>query len=118
MRESLALTTILYAAGLTVWLVVQAYRPSAKPVVSLAALGVLELALALLAAMDVLSLFQGRRPPDMAVHLAYLGASVALLPMVAGIGMAGRKEPGLLVPAVGCAAVVIVVIRIQTTGGA
>lgn len=120
MKETLALTTILYATGLTVWLVVQAFRPASNPRIAVAALGFLELVLVLLAVLDLASVVQGRRPPDLPVHLAYLGASVAVLPMVLAISASGRKEgrgTGI-VPAVGCAAVAVIVFRLQVTGGA
>ncbi len=116
MRASLAVTTILYAAGVTLWLVVRTYRPSSRPAAVVAALGVLECALILQAIMDLASLASGNRPGQMAVHLAYVGASVIVLPVVLAIAHSGRKEPAHIVAAVGSAAAAIIVIRLQMTG--
>lgn len=116
MRTSLALTIVAYAVCVTVWLTVQSYKPISRPSVAIAALGVLQCALVLLAVMDALAIVGGDRPRELAVHLAYLGASVGVLPVVVTIAHAGRKEPASIVAAVGSAAVAVIVIRLQMTG--
>ena len=116
MRTSLAFTIVAYALGVAVWLTVQAYKPISRPAPAIAALGVLECALILLAVTDAVSILSGERPRELAVHLAYLGASVAILPLVVTIATAGRKEPANIVAAVGSAAVAVIVIRLQMTG--
>jgi hypothetical protein len=116
MRTSLAFTIVGYALCVTVWLTIQSYKKIGRPVVSTAALGVLECALILLGTMDVVSIIRGDRPHELAVHLAYVGASVTVLPLVLTIANAGRKEPATIVAAVGSAAVAVIVVRLQMTG--
>lgn len=116
MRTSLALTIIAYAVCVTVWLTVRSFTAASRPAVALAALGVLECALVLLAVMELMSVLNGDRPRELPVHLAYLGASVLTLPIVVAIGTAGRKELSNIVAAVGSAAVAVIVIRLQVTG--
>lgn len=117
MKESLAVTNIVYAVGLTIWQVVQAYRPTPKIRLSVMGLAVLQIGTVLMAALDGLSLLQGWRPQEMAVHLAYLAASLLVLPIMTFIGLAGRKEPNYFVLAIGSAAVVVIVVRLLVTGG-
>ena len=116
MRASLALTTTLYAVGLAVALVVQAYRPTRRHTVTIAALVVLECALILLAGADLVMVLAGDRPRDLAVHLAYVAVSVTVLPLMIAIGGAERKRPGMS-EAIACAALVVIVARLQMTWG-
>ncbi|MCX4538717.1 MULTISPECIES: hypothetical protein [unclassified Streptomyces] len=117
MSQSLALTTVLYACGLAGWIVIQSLRETPQPRIVAAALGVLEVALVLLAALDVATVATGHRPRDLSVHLAYVGAAVLVVPLTVLIGGAGRKSVGIT-GAVGCAAAAVVVLRMQMTGAA
>ncbi|MGW4825476.1 hypothetical protein ACWEP4_43035 [Streptomyces sp. NPDC004227] len=114
MSQSLALTTVLYACGLAGWIVIQSIRETAQPRTVAAALGVLEIALVLLAALEVVAIATGHRPREMAVHLAYVGAAVLVVPLAVLIGGAGRKSVGMT-GAVGCAAAAVVVLRMTAT---
>jgi hypothetical protein len=115
MKASLALTIILYASGLAAWTAVQVFRRRASSNLLTAALVVLELGLLLQAVIDLFSLMGGHRPRELAIHVAYLVTSVAVLPIVVPIGRKGRKAPAMT-DAVVCAAVVIIVARLQMTG--
>ena len=115
MRDSLALTIILYASGVTAWTVVQIVRGGARNDLLTAALVILELGLLVQAVLDLVSMAGGHRPAELATHLAYLVTSVVVLPVVVPIGRKGRKGP-VMTDAVVCAAVVIIVIRLQMTG--
>ncbi|MFF2509486.1 hypothetical protein ACFVTY_39920 [Streptomyces sp. NPDC058067] len=117
MSRSLALTTVLYACGLAGWIVIQTLRETARPRTTGAALGVLEVALVVLVALDMAALALGHRPRELAVHLAYAGAAVLVVPLAALIGGAGRKSVGMT-GAVGCAAAAVVVLRMRMTGTA
>lgn len=116
MTTSLAVTIVAYALCVTGWLTIRSFTMTARPTVTLAAVGVLECAVILLAVLDVVCLVAADKPRELSLHLAYLVASVAILPMVVVIATAGRKEPANIVVAVGSAAVAVVVVRLQMTG--
>lgn len=114
MIGALAVTVVVYAVALAGWIVAQAYRPAADQAVTRAALIVLELGLVVLACAHLGAVLAGHRPADPAVHLAYAGASVGLLPLTVAIGAGDARSRGMTA-AVGCTAVAVVVIRLQVT---
>ena len=78
-------------------------------------MAVLELAVLVQAALDVIGQVRGHVPGERATHVAYLVATVALLPAVAGYvhGDDGRWAAALL--AIALVVLAILVIRLQTT---
>lgn len=117
MIAALAVTVGIYAVAVAGWLIVQAFRSEhERETATTATLIVLECGVVLLAIAHLIAVVSGHRPEELAVHLAYLGASVGLLPMTVAISSAGRQAPGMPA-AVGCVAVAVVVVRLQVTAG-
>jgi peptidoglycan/LPS O-acetylase OafA/YrhL len=110
---ALAITVVsLAAAGVTLVLAAaRRYRWSRLA----PTLALLELALVVQAVADLVALARGHHPRELATHLAYLGVSVALLPVAAAQvrGDHGRW-PAVLV-AVVLVVLAVVTVRLETT---
>ncbi|MGW1008187.1 hypothetical protein [Streptomyces sp. NPDC002520] len=124
MRASLAITIVIYAFGLALWLAARTVRhgsgsadgPAKGSQAGRAALWVLQAGLVLQAVLDGVSLATGRRPADLATHLSYLVASVILLPLFMAVRRDRQSAPGFA-EGVACAAAAVVALRLQATSG-
>ncbi|WP_028926023.1 hypothetical protein [Pseudonocardia acaciae] len=122
---ALAVFVPLYSGFLGCWALGCAVRGGRLGVGLLGGLLMLELTLLVRAGVEVAGLVGadggfGRGYAEPAVHLGYVIASVTVLPLVLAVTRrpddAGARRSDGLVAAVACAAVVVVTIRMATTG--
>lgn len=75
-----------------------------------------------LAAIDLLGIARGHRPPEPATHLGYVAVSVLLIPLL--VGRPGRSQTGPsrrdtatdhVVTALACGVAIVVVVRLHAT---
>jgi len=79
------------------------------------ALLAIEVMLVVLAILDVAGLAGGHRPAEPATHLAYLGASLVVLPAAASQAAGDDGFWAGLLVAVAAVALAVVIVRLQTT---
>ena len=116
MSQSLNSAVAVYAAGVGAWALVSALRGAALARGQLAALVVLELGLALQAAVALGGLALGSEPREPATSFGYLAASVLILPAVVPAARSrSRWDTGVI--ALVCLALAVVCLRLRTTWG-
>jgi hypothetical protein len=99
---ALATTTALYALGLSAWALAAATLGRGPDRGQAGAAIVLEAALVAQAIAAVAAIARGHRPADLGVHLAYVAASVCILPAAVASGRSGGSRWDGLVLAVAC----------------
>ncbi|MFI7588697.1 hypothetical protein ACIB24_16625 [Spongisporangium articulatum] len=117
MRDSLGLTTLLYALGLGAALAGTAVRGRPRPPALVAGLGMLELAVVVQGVLDGVALVSGDHGPEVATNVGYLLTSVAVLPICATGVRWDDGRWGNAALAVGCLLVAVVSVRLHVTLG-
>lgn len=117
MKGSFEATVVLYAVGVACAFAVAAARRRPRSGLLLAALALVELTAVVQAVIDVVDLAGGPPSGDLATHIGYLVASVAVLPAaVAAVRLDGGRW-GSVALAVGCVVFAAVSIRLHQTLG-
>ncbi|WP_028936779.1 hypothetical protein [Pseudonocardia spinosispora] len=120
MIPALSVFVLLYSAMLGLWALGSAVRRVRPGPANLGGMILLELMLLLRAILDGSALLAGRSVAEPSVHVAYLIASVALLPLILGVTRApsspGERSWDGAVAVVCCAAVAVVTLRMTVTG--
>lgn len=117
MIAGLGLTVVLYAAGVGLVCAIAAARAHPRPALVVPGLMVLEIALALQVASDLVVGLHRHRPPSLATHLGYAIASLVVLPAAAGSTRLDESRWGSASLAVGSLVAAIVSVRLHQTLG-
>ncbi len=98
MNDALVVTTAVYALGLGLWCLAGAVRRRPVGRNRLAAAVVLEAAALAQAIAAGVGMLLGHRPAELATHIAYLAASVAILPaaLASGGDRGAPADPAVL----------------------
>jgi hypothetical protein len=113
--DPLAFSTTLICIGIAAVVAVRLARRRYRWRAIVPALLLVQAMLVVLAILDVVGLAGGHRPAEPATHLAYLGASLTVLPAVGS--QAARDDgvwAGVLVVAA-TVALAVIIVRLQTT---
>jgi len=113
--DALSLALTVLAAGTALAVLATAAGGRFRRSAFAPALSLLEAGLAVQAALDVIGLARGHRPGEQATHVAYLVASLVVVPLAA---LETRRADGgwsAALLAVALVAVAVLVIRMQTT---
>lgn len=115
MIEVLAVAVTVLSLGAAAAVIVQACRGRFRRDAFLPTVIVVQLALMVSAGADLVSLLRGHRPPELAVHLAYLVVSLLVVPLalIETRGNDGPWSAALLV--IVLVVVAAMVVRMQTT---
>lgn len=116
MIDALAIATVLTCAGSAVWTLVAVTLGRYRWRAAVPALVVIQAALLLQATLDVAGVVGGRHLAEPATHLAYVGASLVVLP-VAATQVSREKETrwGGILLAVALLVLAVIVVRMQAT---
>jgi hypothetical protein len=114
----LALTVIGYALAVGVACLVPAVRGTPRSALVVPALAVVELGVTAQALLDVVALWHGPRPIELATHVGYLLASLVLVPVAAGSVRLDDSRWGSAALALGCLLVAVVTVRLHQTARA
>jgi hypothetical protein len=112
---ALRLTVIAYAFGLATCCAAAALSGRRRSPTVTAAIGILQVAVILQATLDVVAVASGDRPDSLSVHVAYLVASVLIIPIVVASMRLDPQRWGSASLAVGCVTLAIVCLRLDQT---
>lgn len=111
MSESLAVTIAAYSAAIALWACVHAGARRGLTRGQIGAVAVVEVAALVQAALACAALIDGHDPSERGVLIAYLVASVAILPLVLPPATDDDSSWGAVTLALGLAAVAVVALR-------
>jgi hypothetical protein len=111
LSDSLALATAAYSGGLALWLGVRAARGLAPAREHAAAAVVVELAALGQALAAVVGLARGHEPGELGVLIAYLAASVLILPILWPAASSDESPWGSATLALACVAIAVIALR-------
>ena len=111
MSESLAVTIAAYSAAIALWACVNAVTRRGLTRGQIGAVAVVEFAALVQAALAVVGMIDGHDPTERGVLIAYLVASVAILPLVLPLATDDDSPWGGVTLALGLAAVAVVALR-------
>ncbi|HYH61927.1 MAG TPA: hypothetical protein VD766_08680 [Solirubrobacterales bacterium] len=111
MSESLATTIAVYGLGLSAWSMFRAFRRTAVDQAQTGAAVVFGIASAGQAIAAVIELLGGHETSNTGVLVAYLGASVGILPLVWPLAMGDEPRWGQVTLALAFAAASVVALR-------
>ena len=111
MSESLAATIAAYSGAVALWACVRAVTRRGLSRGQIGAVAVVELAALVQVAVAAVGLIGGHDPSEPGVLIAYLVASVAILPLVLPLASGDDSPWGAVTLALGLAAVAVVSLR-------
>jgi len=111
------LAIVVYTLGLGAACAVTAVRGRARGPLIGPALVLTEFCLLTQAALDLAGLAGGPRPAELATHIGYLAASVAVLPAAAASVRLDERRWGNTALAIGCVTAAVVSVRLHQTLG-
>lgn len=118
MTQALSVFVLLYSAMLGLWALGSVVRRARPGPAHLGGMILLELMLLSRAILDGAALLSGRAVAEPSVHVAYLIASVGLMPLIFGVtrSPSGERSWDGAIAVVCCIAVAVVTLRMAVTG--
>lgn len=111
MNDGLAIAIMILSLLAGAWCSVAAARNRWVDLTHLAALGLVEVALVIQAAIVVVRMAAGDRPVEFATFIGYLLSAVLTLPAAVGLGFMEKTRWGAVI--MGAAAVVVAVLQLR-----
>ena len=118
MSPVFSLTVIVYALGIAGVCALAAITGRPRPRAVTAGLVILETSVLVQAVLDGVDVLRGRHGGDMATHVGYLLASVAIIPLTVATVRFDPGRWGSAALAVGCIVLAVVSLRLHQTLGA
>jgi hypothetical protein len=111
--DALAITIIVVSLLVAGWALATTLRDRPPTVLHLVGLGIVELTLIVQEAVAVQRLVDGARPPQFAVFIGYLVASLVVLPLGGWLAWLEQTRWGSTIITVACLVVPVLVLRLH-----